>query len=74
MIASRDQSQLPSSLAPLGDLLKALIFLSNLLNGKVLPSCGKKRALSDYVTISLSPSCFCFALLVCIVFFVFVLS
>ena len=32
MIASENQNQLQSSLAPLGDLLKALIFLSN-LNG-----------------------------------------
>ena len=32
MIASRNQNQLPSSFAPLGDLLKALMFLSN-LNG-----------------------------------------
>ena len=32
MIASRSQNQLQSSLAPLGDLLKALMFLSN-LNG-----------------------------------------
>ena len=32
MIASGDQNQLPSSFAPLGDLLKALMFLSN-LNG-----------------------------------------
>ena len=32
MIASGDQNQLPSSFAPLGNLLKAFIFLSN-LNG-----------------------------------------
>ena len=32
MITSGDQNQLPSSFAPLGDLLKALMFLSN-LNG-----------------------------------------
>ena len=32
MIASGNQNQFPSSIAPLGDLLKALIFLSN-LNG-----------------------------------------
>ena len=32
MIASSDQNQLPSFFAPLGDLLKALMFLSN-LNG-----------------------------------------
>ena len=32
MITSRDQNQFPSSFAPLGDLLKALMFLLN-LNG-----------------------------------------
>ena len=32
MIASGSQNQLQSSLAPIGDLLKALMFLSN-LNG-----------------------------------------
>ena len=32
MISSRNQNQFPSSLAPLGDLLKASMFLSN-LNG-----------------------------------------
>ena len=32
MIASGDQNQLPSSFTPLGDLHKALMFLSN-LNG-----------------------------------------
>ena len=32
MISSRNQNQFPSSLAPLGDLLKAFMFLSN-LNG-----------------------------------------
>ena len=32
MITSRNQNQFPSSFAPLGDLLKALMFLSN-LNG-----------------------------------------
>ena len=30
MIASRNQNQFPSSFAPLGDLLKTLMFLSNL--------------------------------------------
>ena len=39
MIASGSQNQLQSSLAPLGDLLKALIFLSNLngFNSSPLP-------------------------------------
>ena len=32
MIVSRNQNQFPSSFAPLGDLLKALMFLLN-LNG-----------------------------------------
>ena len=38
MIASRDQNQLPSSFAPLGDLLKALMFLSNLNGFNFFPS------------------------------------
>ena len=39
MIASGSQNQLQSSLAPLGDLLKALMFLSNLngFNSSLLP-------------------------------------
>ena len=64
MIASRSQNQFQSSFAPLGDHLKALMFLSN-LNGfnsspsptiqefnqrKVLPRCGRKRTLSDFIT------------------------
>ena len=70
MIASGDQNQLPSSFAPLGDLLKALMFLSNLnifnssfspsnqgfSKKKVLIRCGRKRAQSDSVTFSLSLS------------------
>ena len=83
MIASGNQNQFPSSFAPLGDLLKALMFLSNLndlnsspyhwikglLNGKVLPRCGRKKAPSDSVTFSLSPLLvFDFALLVCFAF------
>ena len=68
MIASGNQNQFPSSFAPLGDLLKALMFLSKLngfnssshrrfkglLKGKVLPRCGRKRVPSDYITFSLS--------------------
>ena len=64
MIASRSQNQLQSSLAPLSDLLKALMFLSNLtvlilpphhrfkglIKGKVLPRCERKRTLSDFIT------------------------
>ena len=38
MIASRSQNQLQSSLAPLGDLLKALMFLSNLNSFNSSPS------------------------------------
>ena len=64
MIAFRSQNQLQSSLAPLSDLLKALMFLSN-LNGfnsspsppvqgfnqrKCFPRCGRKRTLSDFIT------------------------
>ena len=64
MIASGSQNQLQSSLAPLGDLLKALMFLLNLtvlilpphhrfkslIKGKVLPRCGRKRTVSDFIT------------------------
>ena len=78
MITSGNQKQFPSSFAPLGDLLKDLMFLSNLgsilsshrqikglLNRKVLPRCGRKRAPSDSVTFSLSLLLvFVFALLV----------
>ena len=64
MIASGSQNWLQSSLAPLDDLLKALMFLSN-LNGfnsspsppvqgfnqrKCFPRCGRKRTLSDFIT------------------------
>ena len=38
MIAQGNQNQLPSSLAPLGDLLKALLFLSNLNGFNSFPS------------------------------------
>ena len=65
MIAFGSQNQLQSSLAPLGDLLKAHMFLSNLndfnsspsspvkglIKGKVLPGCGRKRAPSDFITL-----------------------
>ena len=83
MISSGNQNQFPSSFAPLGYLLKALMFLSNLnglnsspyrqikglLNGKVLPRCGRKMAPSDSITFSLSPLLvFVFALLVCFSF------
>ena len=82
MISSR-KNQFPPSFSPLGDLLKVLMFLSNLngfnsspspLNqgftyGKVLPRCERKKALSDFVTFSLFPSLvFEYALLVCFTF------
>ena len=38
MIASKNQNQLQSSLAPLGDLLKAFMFLSNLNDFNFSPS------------------------------------
>ena len=70
MISFGNQNQFPSSFAPLGDLLMALMFLSNLnsfnsspyhrikgsLNGKVLPRCGRKKVQSNLVTFFLSLS------------------
>ena len=64
MIASGSQNQLQSSLAPLGDLLKAFMFLSKLngfnfsphrlikglLDRKVLSRCVRKMAPSDSIT------------------------
>ena len=41
MISLGNQNQFPSSFAPLGDLLKALMFL---------PRCGMKKTSSDLVT------------------------
>ena len=38
MISSRNQNQFPSSFAPLGDLLKTLMYLLNLNGFKSLPS------------------------------------
>ena len=43
MIASRNQNQFPSSFAPLGDLLKALMFLSNLSSFNSSPSPPDQR-------------------------------
>ena len=82
MIASGSQNQLQSSLAPLGDFLEALMFLSNfngfnsfpsplvqgLIKGKVLPGCGRKRAPSDFITFLSLFSCFVCALLMCFAF------
>ena len=48
--------------------------IKDLLNGKVLPRCGRKKAPGDSITFSFSPflslslSCFVFALLVCFAF------
>ena len=75
MLSSGNQNQFSSSLTPLGDLLKALMFLSNLngFNSSPLLSdqrftkmkdsskvCGRKKAQSDSVTFSLSLSPFMF--------------
>ena len=80
MIALGNQNQLPSSFTPLGDLFKALMFLSNLNGFNSFPSpldqgfakrkgsskVWKEKALGDFVTFSLSPLLiFDFALLVC---------
>ena len=43
MIASGDQNQFPSSFVPLGDLLKALMFLSNLNGFNSFPSPPNQR-------------------------------
>ena len=84
MITSGDQNQFPSSFAPLGDLLKTLIFLPN-LNGfnssPSLPDQGfakwkgsskvwKEKGSKWFCHLfSLSLLCFCFALLVCFALF-----
>ena len=81
MLSFGNQNQFPSSFAPLGDLLKALMFLLNLNDlilplhllikglhkGNVLPNCGRTKAQSDSVTFSLSPP-YGYALLVCFSF------
>ena len=80
MIASRSQNQLQSSLAPLRDLLKALMFLSNfngfnssphlrfkvLIKGKVLLGCGRKMAPNDSITFSFSLFLFLFLHNLCV--------
>ena len=80
MIASRDQNQFPSSFAPLEDLFKAVMFLSNLNSFNSSPSLPDqgfaKQKCSSKVwkengskwfchLFSLSLLCFCFALLMC---------
>ena len=80
MISSGNQNQFPSSFAPLGDLLKALMLLSNLNGFNSSPSLtdqafAKRKGSSNVWKeksskwfshfFSLSPSCFDFALFVC---------
>ena len=77
VITSRDQNQLPSSFSPLGDLLKAPMFISNLKGFNSSPSPPNqgfsKRKGSSKVWkengskwfchfFSPSPSCFCFCI------------
>ena len=73
VIVSGNQNQLQSSLAPLGDLLKTLMFLSNLNGFNSSPSlpdqgfakqtgssrCERKMAPSDSITFLFLSSCFC---------------
>ena len=87
IIASEDQNQFPSSFAPLGDLFKTLIFLSNLngfnsspsppdqgfAKGKDFPRRRRKRVPNDSVTSSLSPL-FVFCVCITCVFCFHVLS
>ena len=76
MIASRSQNQLQSSLAPLGDLLKALMFLSNLNrfnSSPLLPFQGfnqrkgssrvwKEKGLQVILSFSSLSSCICYCI------------
>ena len=84
MITLGDHNQFPSSFAPLGDLLKAFMFLSNLNGFNSSPSspdqgfakrkdsskAWKERGSKWFCCLfSLFPSCFCFCtLLVCFAF------
>ena len=77
MIASGNQNQLQSSLAPLGDLLKALMFFSDLNDFSPSPSVQSKERFFQGVEgkgfqVILSPfslsSCFVCALLMCFAF------
>ena len=87
MISSINQNYFPSSFSSNRDLLKALMFLSNLNsfnsspyhrtmgspNGKVLPRRWRKKAQSDLVTFSLSHS-FLFMHYLCVLLFCFWVS
>ena len=85
MISSGNQNQFPSSLAPIGDLLKVFMFLLNLNIFNSSPSLPnqvfakrkgsskvrKEKGLSDLATFSLSPFLvFEYALLMCFCFLV----
>ena len=83
MITSGNQNQFPSSFAPLGDLLNALMFLSNLngFNSSPLPpnqrfaqrkgssKVWKEKDQSDLVTFSFSPFCLCITCVFCFLVF-----
>ena len=85
MIASGDQNQFPSSLVHLGDLLKALMFLSNLNGFNSSPTPldqgfakrkGSSKVLKEkgskfYHLFSLSPSCFLFLHYLCVLLLCF---
>ena len=86
MIASGSQNQLQSSLAPLGDLLKALMFLSNLNSFNSSPSLpvqgfnqkkGSSRVWKEKSSkwiLSLSSLSLCFCFCIICVFLLFILS
>ena len=82
MIASGSQNQLQSSLVPLGDLLKALMFLSNLndfnsspsppvqgFNQRKSSSKVWKKKDSNWFYHFLLSSCFCLLHYLCVLFF-----
>ena len=81
MLSSENQNQFPSSFAPLGDLLKAPMFLLNLNGFNSSPSLPNQRFAqrkgsskvckekgSKWFTLSLSPPPYGYALLVCFAF------
>ena len=83
MIASKSQNQLQSFLAPLGDLLKALMFLSNLNSFNSSPSppvqgfnqrkgsskVWKEKGLQVILSLSSLSSCFCLHFLCVLLYF-----